>query len=1624
MSKQGGGDDGDGILSGADISRQAIPQLKVQAEDFASHVQISFPRSSVQPNKLKLASDRCNVLIEDLQRIRNTLVLLDKVAVVYVVEELLKLLDAYTDSLISDHSALSRVLSRAAGELSAHIERLCVDSSIDSALSLLPLVNDCRACRGESLLSDTLLMAAGIQMLQTNPVANNEASWIKQRQQWQLHAASRHGSLAKRLLDWWRTDVANADGQLASEFDMLCNFCKARDQLEIMVPLFQAAGLLARGLSDSQVADGPATRSLFAQLERHLHRCKEVELPEDLLPADLLRNFLYYVAQMETSDAAAIQLQRQYRLDRVRQVSKINESQATPTIGVGYHLMSAIRSGVRTETTQIREWLEQADKRERPRLIRLKVRLSQLEPVLTLVGALQALRCLESINADLASLEQEPSRSTAVHKRLAESLLLLDTLLDQSARHSVNRHLNNPDMPPAQKVQDVFVDMATDACFRESRATLQQVHASLGTLFLTRPLSASKCKAIVQRLRRVDHVLQILPLPEITPLLQGLSGALTELQRDSNAHQPISSTALTNIQSAMISILDCVDRYLASALRTDASTSQLLSEGEDALILLNQRLSSTQNSEVTANAQSKVPTNTPVERSSKFAKDAVVRQRCVAKLLAIMERLSQSIAAYDQQPGGDTLRNIALDLQDFEKEACQGGTPSLQTLARSARKWFVHCSATGDTISDEQRRVIEEVHAVIPQLIDQWLGGTSRVRGLEELLATLKAPSGPIGSDVSQGSQVDEPDFGQTLRTVFRSECSNQLDVLQEAVTSALQPSTNLSQQLPTENLLRVLHRLTGSAQAVGATSIEAILQPLQRASLARQRDERSFDASETRFIEQMLKAARARLDCFDTGRSVDENIVTIEQRIPAFLAASIPGSDGEGRELGLASNVHSLDDVFSSEANELLESLRKIAYASRITRSDIRSALGTLHTLKGSALMAGRVTIADRAHALESELQKSQEIPEQIVSLKDGYQALARFMIATATNPTVSEGTQDADRSPSGSGFDDKRSGSSDSQSNYSAGERPNPDALSEQLTEQLGEQSEELVHNPLVVSDKVFDGWVDLATDMNVNLAKSSNDFMLLEQIQQDIEITAIRWRALLTGENNDEVQTVATSEMLADLEAAADAMRDTLQNIDRQYQQTSRASASLQQGLVSSRLVRLDMLHERLTQVAQNATEGSGKQVRFFIKGGELSVERSLFRKLVTPLEHLIRNAVVHGIEPSVQRQLAGKPMTGKVTLSASTDGTDLVLQLSDDGRGIDKDKINKALVARGQAEVETHQELQDALFESGFSSISSPTALAGHGIGLSVVKSLAGQLDGLVQLATQTQDTTTFVLRFPQRLLVSQVVMVENQGQLFAIPVSQVESVQSATSADDSTETQGVNVAARVLLSDLLMQGGARGTDSNFAKHASVLVRAGGKSWALQVDQIVGYRELATQSLGAQLASLRRYSGGSVLPDGRQVLILDMDKLALFLNDKLLAKAPALPESLCPVALVVDDSLTMRAAAENILSQGGLTVRKRRDGFEALESLAQGLPDLIILDIEMPRLDGPGFLHRALEQYGDACPPVIAVSSRDDAKARAVMNRLGAVYFLVKPYSASQLREAVKTAGLRLPDLTIA
>jgi chemosensory pili system protein ChpA (sensor histidine kinase/response regulator) len=326
----------------------------------------------------------------------------------------------------------------------------------------------------------------------------------------------------------------------------------------------------------------------------------------------------------------------------------------------------------------------------------------------------------------------------------------------------------------------------------------------------------------------------------------------------------------------------------------------------------------------------------------------------------------------------------------------------------------------------------------------------------------------------------------------------------------------------------------------------------------------------------------------------------------------------------------------------------------------------------------------------------------------------------------------------------------------------------------------------------------------------------------------------------------------------------------------------------------------------------------------------------------------------------------------------------------------------------------------LFKSGFSSIDKPTALAGHGLGLSAVQAAVEQMGGRVQLSTIPGQGTQVNLRLPQRIVVNQVVLVDSQDVLFAIPVNYVEAVRIA-----ETSSESPNHYRRLPLSQLLAQRTAAGSiRPASSSRSTVLVSAAGESLALEIDQVIGYRELVTQALGPQLSALQRFSGGSVLSDGRQVLILDLNRIVESLNaDKPTLATPA-KASLRPVALIVDDSLTMRVAAESILQQCGIATRSSRDGVEALDSMAMALPNLIVLDIEMPRLDGRDFLKRIKEQYGAACPPVIVVSSRDDALNRERMLALGAVRFLAKPYTDGQLQEAVEAAGLRLPDLTIA
>ena len=1599
-------------MSAPDFSQEALAHLQVQSDDFALHVQVFLENHEASARQL---------LCDDLKRFRNTLVLLDKSAAVYVAEELLALLAADEQGQLSDQDELARVLLLASDQLSEHVTLLQGDVTIDSALPLLPLVNDSRACRNEALLSDTLVLAAGIELPEPRSLTAGGADdddssggdWASQRQAWMDRASAAHAGLAQRLLDWWK----NADDDdlrghklrlVADEIDALADFCESRLYLDILLPLFQSASLVARAAADEQLTDGPALRSLYAQLERSLHRSVTVVGPEDLLPGDLLRNFLYYVAQTESEEPVAVALRRRFRLDRIRQAARANQSHLTPTIGVGYHLSRAIRNSLAAETHELRQWLESEpdeSKQHQPRLIRLRVRLRQLEPVLTLMGATQALSCLQSINADLNSLdesaasdtahpadasERNPSEHRAVREsandssaaespmqrrlRLAESLLTLDTLLDQNARDSIRRSTSSGIQVNDQS-EKVYVDMAVDACLREARGNLHEVADSLTVMLRAQSLTADECQAVSRQLEQTDLALQILPLPEITPLLRGLVDVLTHLQvqegRQASLHENRSMRA---VHEEIATLLVSMDYYLGCVLQPQASAGVLLVDAEEALL----------------NACNLLGESPHLSRAVTHDKDA---ERSVFRLLPYWDALGEALLQYRTQPSGSSLSAIGQALGLFLNQSRQGASPAIVQLATSASDWFERGPVMQQVLESEQLATLDEVHGVIPQLIDQWLSQGESIRGFEELLTRLDNVAEPFDLHDTGGLTLNVDDdllsdtlddsihsaLDNTLEHVFHFECLGHLDDLESAVSSALQPSSDLSLRLPTEQMLRALHTMAGSAQTVGATGITAILQPLQRVALTRQRDGTSFDATETRYIRELLRALRARLHSLATGEPVTAEIVEIEARLPGFMAKVIPGSDTQSRGPLMSSSVRSLNDVFAEESSELLDRLRQIVNSPSPDGNSIERALAVLHTLKGSARMAGRTSIAEHAHSLERQLQASTQGSEAQAALKSGFATLSNLVFQASAEASVVD-----------------------------TGATVEPSLASAQSSEAL------------LVSDEAFEGLLDLATDVTVNQARLNHELGSLREVCQDIETTAARWRALPTPEQLRH--TPAMDEILADLDAAHEGMRLALHRAEREQQHSSRAAASLQQSLIRTRLVRIDAIEERLAQAVQDAADTLGCRARVQIEGGELTLDRALFRQLQAPLEHLVRNCIVHGIERESERLKAGKPAIGTVGLFASVDGTDLVIDVRDDGRGVDKDELNRILQQSGEAAIETHEQLQATLFRSGFTRIASPTPVGGHGLGLAAVEASLRQLGGQVQFATTAGEGTRVSLRIPQRIVVNQVVLVEEDGVLFAMPVNQVESVNTPGTRVDTPERYRP-VKLSWLIAPHAPAGNAESGHEG-AERAAVLVSVNGQSLALEVDRVIGYRELVTQALGPQMASLECYSGGSVLSDGRQVLILDLNRTVE--QPRLETRSPArrARSSRRPVALVIDDSLTMRVATDNMLQQAGIAVRQSRDGVEALESMASALPELILLDLDMPRLDGLGFLRQIRRRYADACPPVIVISSRDDETNRHLAESLGVVRFLSKPYDETQLQDAIKAAGFLLPDLTIA
>ncbi len=767
---------------------------------------------------------------------------------------------------------------------------------------------------------------------------------------------------------------------------------------------------------------------------------------------------------------------------------------------------------------------------------------------------------------------------------------------------------------------------------------------------------------------------------------------------------------------------------------------------------------------------------------------------------------------------------------------------------------------------------------------------------------------------------------------------------------------------------------------------------------------------------------------------------------------------------------------IFLEEAAELFpqagEQLR--AWRRRPGDSDSASQLRrTLHTFKGSARMAGAMRLGELTHRMESRLEGNISVgfgcpgavrrarrrsrprrvrPRRLARGQDQRPAAVgrrhgsrvrrgdRAGIARSSRDAASSGIRaaDSDRSSAASSecrFLQRIRHSGCPRRHRSPKPRPGQRAqlrvradMIDRLVNEAGE---------VAIARARVEGEL---RSLKSNLLELTSSVIRLRSQVREIEIqgeSQIQSRMSQVGEAAEgfdplefdrytrfQELTRSLAEGVNDVSTVQQSLLKNLDDADAALLAQARLSREVQQQLFSIRTVPFGSLSERLYRILRATAKELDKRANLEIRGGQTELDRSVLEKLVGPLEHLLRNALDHGIEARSARAQAGKPETGEIALTVRQVGNEIAIELTDDGAGINLDQIRARAIAQGKLAADanpTDAQLIELIFQPGFTTAAKVTQLSGRGIGMDVVRAEIAALGGRVEVTTTSGKGTAFLLYLPLTLAVAQAVLVRAGGRLWALPAPMVEQVQQVKAdvllnlyVARRVEWQGRSYPFHYLPRLL---GDPHHNPETGRYNAVLLLRAGQSHAAVHVDEMIGNQEVVVKNIGPQLARVSGIAGATVLGTGEIVLIINPVQLAQRADvprfdpgaERLtphLAK-PRAATAGPPLVMIVDDSLTVRKITSRTLTREGFDVITAKDGVDALQLLADQTPDVILLDIEMPRMDGFEFTKTIKGDPKHAHIPIIMITSRTAEKHRNRAKELGVDLYLGKPYQEEEL-----------------
>ena len=780
---------------------------------------------------------------------------------------------------------------------------------------------------------------------------------------------------------------------------------------------------------------------------------------------------------------------------------------------------------------------------------------------------------------------------------------------------------------------------------------------------------------------------------------------------------------------------------------------------------------------------------------------------------------------------------------------------------------------------------------------------------------------------------------------------------------------------------------------------------------------------------QQLLSLLQYRQVCAGEPVELEEALpVPAIEEVRSISDAAIANTEAEAGDDDIDPELLSL---FIEEATDLLSQIDQLlqAWTDSEAPSSAPALLRILHTLKGSARMVGAAALGDQVHQMEHALAQAEPVP--VASLLADFSRIMQMfsqLLPPVPNP-ITTGKHKQDEKP--------RAQQAASQVQL---------RVRTDLLDRVANSAAELVVGGARVSGELQQQRHALA-DLNDNLARLRSQLREVEiqaetQIASDFSLNTKREFDPLEFDRFTSLQelTRMMAETVADIVSVQRMLSRHIDGAALAMTAQLRHARTLQHDFRRVRIVQFSSIAERLQLLVRQVAYELERKVRLELRGGSIEIDRSMLDKISAPLEHLLRNAIAHGIELPEERLAGGKPAVGIIQIELAQQGNDIVLQVSDDGRGLDGERIRKQATIAGLIAADaklTDAETANLIFEPGLTTSDKVTALSGRGIGMDAVRADLLAQGGSIKVSTTSGSGTNFTIVLPFTLATIQVVLATAGGMQIAIPSAMVAHVVQLPAAQlqlarqtGTLDWRGDQLRLHNLASLLALEQSASNSDRQSVP--VVILRQLDGLQAVELDAIAGNREVVVKNSGSQLAQVAGIAGATVLADASIVLIINPLPLieAAMRRERtgmvMTVPTAALAAIELPLVLIVDDSLTVRRISQRLLDKHGYATLLARDGFDALEKLAalnERIPAAMLFDIEMPRMDGFDLLRHVRQDPRLSAIPVVMISSRTASRHREHAMALGATAYLGKPFQETALLALLKQLCANSSEATV-